>query len=434
MSREKVLSQAGNEAIASFPGKIGTVNWKHIPGKEAVASFPACILAVKNQFAKLQNKEREDGMTFHHRGVWFLAALTLAWFLPSLCAAESPFHVTDIITHEKTNYGSRVGGDFLIKKDGSILYVYTEENRYPDFIAFESKDQGKTWSEPKLFMKGVQTPEKGAYLCPSFLRLPDDQIVMSYLYVLRGTPLYGYSFYRRSADDGKTWTEPFCVTPFPGYCLMHNDRLLQLSSGRIVAIVSIKMENLGKQSTDHSNYSGSLFYSDDQGYRWQHNKNFITCKNKKIEIQEPDVVELKDGRLMMFARSYSGHPVKAFSGDQGLTWGEAELMQELPMPHASYPTVKRIPSTGDLLFIWASRVTRRNDGKGPMGRSCLSAVISKDEGKTFGPMRHLLDDPEEDFGYQSVEFVGDNGVLISSHCRTGMKIVETTVDWFYEKE
>ena len=54
--------------------------------------------------------------------------------------------------------------------------------------------------------------------------------------------------------------------------------------------------------------------------------------------------------------------------------------------------------------------------------------------KTFGPMRHLLDDPEEDFGYQSVEFVGDNGVLISSHCRTGMKIVETTVDWFYEKE
>ena len=66
------------------------------------------------------------------------------------------------------------------------------------------------------------------------------------------TPYFGHNYCRRSADEGKTWTDPFIMTPQAGYVLVHNDRLFTLSSGRIVAatrspasIIRFRSENSG---------------------------------------------------------------------------------------------------------------------------------------------------------------------------------------------
>jgi len=96
------------------------------------------------------------------------------------------------------------------------------------------------------------------------------------------------------------------------------------------------------------------------------------------------------------------------------------------------PSVRRIPSTGDLLFVWIS-------GKQPIPgspgfrRTPLTTAISKDEGKTFEHFRNLAEDPNEDYGYQSVDFLGDDLALIAFHVRDGMRLARVGIDWFYEK-
>ncbi len=176
------------------------------------------------------------------------------------------------------------------------------------------------------------------------------------------------------------------------------------------------------------------FYSDDNGYSWHPSKNKVDLyKSKNIEVQEPDAVELKDGRLMMFARTYSGFPVRAYSKDQGETWSKGQLIKELKMPYAGLPTVRRIPSTGDLLFIWINE--RPVDKKNPKvhWRCALATAISKDEGKTFIHKRQIARDPEDDFGYQCIEFIGKNLALVAYHKRDGIYVARIGIDWFYGK-
>lgn|GEM_PF-3554324 len=74
------------------------------------------------------------------------------------------------------------------------------------------------------------------------------------------TPYYGHNYYRLSADEGATWTDPYVLTPHPGYVIMHNDRLVQLSSGRILAIAEYKAHR--PSSDDHSGYAGISFLDD----------------------------------------------------------------------------------------------------------------------------------------------------------------------------
>ena len=229
---------------------------------------------------------------------------------------------------------------------------------------------------------------------------------------------------------GKTWTDPFLMTPYPGYVLAYNNRLKTLSTGRILVTAECKAGRPG--SDDHANYVGMSFFSDDGGYSWQASKNTVDLQ--PIEVQEPDAVELKDGRILMFARTYSGHPVRAYSTDGGQSWSKGELIKELTMALASgFPTVRRIPATGDLLFIWISEQAADQANPQIQRRCTLTSAISKDEGKTFLHQRNIARDPEDDFGYQSVLFVGKDLAVVTYHCRDGLRVARIGVDWFYGK-
>jgi len=135
----------------------------------------------------------------------------------------------------------------------------------------------------------------------------------------------------------------------------------------------------------------------------------------------------------MFARTYSGHPVRAYSSDRGETWSEGEMMKELQMPYAGLPTIRRMPSTGDLLFMWITERSVDKENPRIHRRCALSSAISKDEGRTFEHLRHIARDPEDDFGYQCVEFLDAGLVLVGYHARDGLHVARIGVDWFYEK-
>lgn len=359
-----------------------------------------------------------------------LALLVLA----TAASAEALFEDYHVVKKPKRDHGYRgIMGDFLQLKDGSILMSYTDG----DIMVIRSTDQGRTWGEPSVLVPRPTPPAKGRIGAPSFLRLPEGDILLTYYYSTHpATPYYGHNYYRRSSDEGQTWTEQFCYTPVPGYLLVHNDRLQVLSTGRILAVAEHKAYL--PSTSDHSGYVGMSFFSDDGGYSWQPSKNSVDMyEERKIEAQEADAVELKDGRILMFARTYSGHPVFAYSEDKGETWGPGIFREDIEMPYAGLPTVRRIPAggrerpQGDLLFIW---ITERSvDEQNPkIHRRCaLSAAVSQDEGETLIHQRHIARDPEDDFGYQCVEFVGDDLVLLAYHTREGIHVARIGVDWFY---
>ena len=327
----------------------------------------------------------------------------------------------------KGNHGYRGSmGDFVQLKDGSLLMSFTRG----DIMAIKSTDQGKTWGEPFTLVPNPKPPAKGYFCHPSFLRLSNGDIMMSYIYSTHPTtPYYGHNYYRRSGDDGQTWTDQFLMTPQPGYVIVHNDRLFTLSTGRIVAMAEYKAHFPSER--DHSGYVGMSFFSDDGGYSWQGSKNVVDMQ--PVEVQEAGAAELKDGRVMMFARTYSGFAVRAYSSDGCETWTKGEKIEGIEMPYAGLPTVKRIPSTGDLLFIWIDEKSVDKDNPKIHRRCALACAISQDEGKTFLHLRHIARDPEDDFGYQSVEFIGKDLALVGYHARNGLHVARIGIDWFYGK-
>lgn len=342
--------------------------------------------------------------------------------------AAAPFEVTRAVELPKGVYGHRGAmGDIIELKDGSLLFAYSPPGE--GIMAVRSTDGGRSWGEPESLFPNPKPPAKGYYLLPSFLRLPNGDIVISYIYgTFPTTPYHGHNYYRRSADEGRTWTEQFCMTPHPGYYIMHNDRLVLLSTGRILAPAEYK----GHYPTDrdHSGYVGSAFFSDDGGFSWQVSQN--TVDMMPIEFQEAHAVELKDKRVMLFARTYSGHPARAYSSDGGLTWSKGELVEAMSMPYAGMPTVARIPSTGDLLFIWPSGKSQV-EGSANFRRTPLSTAISRDEGQTFEHQRDLAADPENDYGYQCLDFLGQDTAVIGFHARDGLYVARMGIDWFYDK-
>jgi len=343
-------------------------------------------------------------------------------------AAETSVLFEDVHAVElpKRDYGYRgMPGAIVELKDGRLLLAYTQMPGGRAVAMRSSTDKGKTWSDESLLVPPPQPEAADRYCHPSFLRLANGQILLSYIYVGATKPLFGHNYYRRSVDDGKTWGDQLIVTPHKGYNIMHNDKLVQLSSGRIIGPIEYEWS---KPEDDHGGYVSYTVYSDDNGYSWHDSKNMVNLL--PVEAQEPHVVELKDGRLMMLMRTYSGFVARAYSEDQGESWSKGERVEELELPpySTSALNVKRIPKTGDLLLL---RCT--GGPKEPFRRRTpFCSILSKDDGATWTNQRTMMGDPEDDYGYPSLLFI-DNLALIAYHQRDGLHVLRIGVDWFYQQ-
>ncbi len=315
-------------------------------------------------------------------------------------------------------------GDITELTDGRLLLAYDRQEYWTDgkpsgLYARISGDRGARWEEefPVLL-----DPPGGRvrYAHPTFLRLANSELLMCYIRDTDVDPGYGHTYCRRSRDDGQTWGEQFIITPHNERTLVHNDKLVLLSDGRIIAPAEFSP---GAEYGSHHSYVATAFYSDEDGYEWRISRNVVSAD---YEVQEPHVVELTDGRLMMMFRTYSGFCGRAWSDDRGESWSKPEAVHDLPMtPRASAITVDRIPATGDLLLLRC-----RGWGEDERGRTPFVSAISTDEGRTWGRERIIAGDRDNDYGYQSVDFVDDLAV-ISYHHRDGLHVARIGIDWFY---
>ena len=232
---------------------------------------------------------------------------------------------------------------------------------------------------------------------PNLVRLPSGEIL--FFFVGWDSNAARNVFMKRSKNECENWSKIVQVSE-PGFYCNNHGRAMALKSGRVL-LPAHGIIGGGPYLGGKSKLCSWVWWSDD-GFKTWHKSQEMTAPGRGAH--EPTIVELKDGRLLCFLRTTTGRLWRAYSTDQGETWGEPETT-DFPAPD-SEPLVTRIPSTGDLLLVWNNVESHSNWPRTP-----LTAAISKDEGKTWGYFRDIDNRPDHDAAYPHVYFHGDEAMV-----------------------
>jgi sialidase-1 len=344
-----------------------------------------------------------------------------------LASSPPPDRREDVsrLVYESTDEHPRhTEGSILELADGSLLFAVTQfAGSGSDFatahiIARVSSDGGRTWGEPRV----VQENTGGMNVMSVTLRRLSPQKIA--LFYLQKNSVSDLDLYVRfSEDESQTFGEPVLVTANDGYHVVNNDRITQLSTGRLLAPAASTPD----VRTDN-HFVSHCYLSDDGGRTWRDSEGQVDAPRRGA--MEPEVIELTDGRVMMLIRTQLGFIGKSYSSDGGETWSE---MTSLGVQAPEAPaTVRRIPSTGDLLLIWNNTYT---PGAGHGGkRTPLTAAISADEGETWNVVGNLEESPDRTYSYTSLTFVRDRAVLSyweGEGNRLSCRFRSLPVSWIY---
>ena len=147
-------------------------------------------------------------------------------------------------------------GSFLRLDDGRILFVYSrfsggyDDDADCDLAASWSSDEGETWTEPVRVISAA-SHGVGNIMSVSLLRMQNGDAGV--FYGVKDSPSRNRFWLARSRDGGRTfYRRTECsLSDRPGYYVLNHDRVIRLSSGRLVLPLAyhrggydVKAENL----------------------------------------------------------------------------------------------------------------------------------------------------------------------------------------------
>ena len=301
---------------------------------------------------------------------------------------------TDLFVSGEGDYAFyRIPG-IVVTTEGTIL-AYCEARRDSkhdwstlDVLMRRSTDGGETWSEPYV-VSNVPGPKEenpvgltagyGEPYGPTYnnpVAIADRDGTVHLLYCLE----YMRCFYTRSEDDGLTFSEPVEITDViekfrdeyvwkvlstgPGHGI-------QLKNGRLV--VGIRLAD-AKGPHPLGNTAVSTIYSDDGGQSWKRGEIAIEHNEETLNPNEPIVVELTDGSVMMNVRNESAakRRLVTISPDGATDWSEPYFDEAL-WDSGVMAAIVRID---DSTIAFANPHALK-------GRKNLSIKLSFDDGKTW---------------------------------------------------
>jgi len=349
--------------------------------------------------------------------------------LGCIMAAQTAIGFTSLVAPSTAEFPRNSEGSIVELKDGRLLLAWTRfyggsgDASSAHIAAMTSRNGGITWSKPYIIQENTG---KQNVMSVSLLRLKSGKIGMFYLEKNGPADLRVYARY--SSDEGKSWDPPMRVTKQPGYHVMNNDRVVQLSNGRIICPIAF-----GPDIRTPESAVSFCLYSDDEGKTWR--RSTPDLRAPKRGAMEPGVVELANGDLLMILRTQVGTIYESTSSDHGATWSEAEP-SSVRAPEAP-STIKRIPGTDDLLLVWNNKF---EDGEGHGGaRTPLTAAVSKDSGKTWVNVKNIESDPTHTYAYTSIAFV-KRRVILTYYDTPGhwdalsLRFRSIPLTWFYREE
>jgi sialidase-1 len=269
-------------------------------------------------------------------------------------------------------------------------------------------------------------------MSPALARLADGALGL--LYSFRESTTAASRVFRRSEDEGRTWSAPVRLPQREPYQTGCHDRLAVLSGGRLVAPLHCTHDW-------HAHHlQVRVAWSDDHGRSWQLGEPLALPKvadSGESGCIEPDVAERANGSLLMAIRTAMGTIFRAESHDGGESWGGLRSM-EVVAPVAP-ALLRRIPGTGDLLLIW----NWRYDWQERLGgvRRPLACAVSGDGGDSWPLARRkiLEDDPAATYAYPSCLFLDDEA-LITYHVtpsndpggQRSLKLLRLPLAWLHQ--
>ncbi|MCG6154780.1 sialidase family protein [Rubinisphaera margarita] len=324
-------------------------------------------------------------------------------------------------------------GDFIQLEDGRLLFIYTRftgggsDHDKADLMSRESTDGGATWStDDKLVVKNEGDMN---VMSVSLLRLADGRIALFYLQ--KNSLADCRPIVRFSTDEAKTWSEPTETIPDSdnGYYVLNNDRVVQLKSGRLVLPLCLH----NRPGWEKMDWQGQIlcYFSDDSGKTWQASESLLKGTNrdgKRIVTQEPGVVELQDGRLLLWCRTNAGVQYQSYSSDGGNTWSGLKPMG-LASP-VSPASIEYIPGTDTLLAVWNNHDTLPPEER--KLRTPLTMAVSSDEGRTWKIVENVRSAKDGWYCYTAITFADDYVLLgyVAGEQKPGQHLATTEISRF----
>jgi hypothetical protein len=255
-------------------------------------------------------------------------------------------------------------------------------------------DAGRSWSEPVPLMKLPGTN----WSTPLPLLARDGELHFFWM-IGRGAggkPAVDFFidiWHARSSEGRTKWSSPRRI--WEGYVGSING-MAQLRSGRIVVPFAYWVGGVPEAPPTGPNITTTI-YSDDNGQTWKQSTAKLTAPCYKnynganYGACEPTIIELKDGRVWMLIRTQTGVLYESFSPD-GVAWSQARPTRFCSSDSPACLT--RLPDGRIALFWNNCENTSRINGQGVYtNRDALHAALSEDEGKSWRGYREICRDP-----------------------------------------
>lgn len=245
-------------------------------------------------------------------------------------------------------------------------------------VLASSDDHGATWSEPRLVIDPSDSPSglPRRALVGNLWTDPTGRLWLFY------DQSMGYfdgraGVWAITCDDpdakGPQWSQPRRI--WHGATL---NKPTVLSSGEWLLPVSlwnrgkIRPPSLKEEHHELDDLRmANVLASTDQGKTWERRGGVAFAQPS---FDEHSIVELRDGRLWMLARTNRGL-AESFSNDKGKTWSQSRASV---IPHTSARVFLRRLASGRILLVKHGQIEEHTPR-----RSHLTAALSEDDGKTW---------------------------------------------------
>ena len=353
--------------------------------------------------------------------------MRLALLLSLLCVHSFAADGSDIVVFEAKQNLSHpsVRIPSLLRTQKGTLLAVAEGRDKPtdqagnDLVISFSKDEGATWSKPKVAY------EQGADSCnnPCLVQeTKSGRIFLFYQVFPSGSHEFGKlpagpadpkgnrSCYVTSDDDGVTWSKPTDVSatlkPKEAITTASGPGIgIQLKSGHKAARLVIPFNSQDAKK----NFFNWVAYSDDAGATWKRGEK--VPQTETIQLNEVQVAESAGGGLYLNSRSWRrGSSLRkiSWSQDAGETWSQAAEDATLTDPICQGSLLRLDDRT--IAFLNAAGPKRANG----------TLRLTHDDGRTWASSRLAFPGP---FAYSSMALLKDGriGVLYEPASNTVVK-------------
>lgn len=309
-------------------------------------------------------------------------------------------------------YGYRIPA-LVTAKNGDLLALCERrfglsDHAKNDIIIRRSSDQGKTWTPMEIIHDagGDSLNDPSAIVLESgdiilmYQRFPEGYHTISNHTMTMAERGYGgprntRTLMRRSTDHGKTWSESVDVTRSVrrpnAVNIASPGRGIQLKQGKNAGRLLFPVYENYSTTTERI-WNTSVLISDDEGETWRTGER-VPADELGGYGNENQVVELKDGSILMSSRNQSGAKMRRLtvSHDGGESWEPYRLAEDLVTPQCMASVIRK----GDLLVHSLPNSSRRKDG---------AILISRDEGGTWNRVHTVT---PGGFAYSSLTLLED---------------------------